>query len=274
MAGEQNIANSAQDVRIKIGEFAAKLREIHDELGGRIDTLASADSGLWIGTTPPTDLAAFSGWVNTTNETVDFLYNAGTLQAPDWVSILSQTKRPGTFGVPYKTTESINGRQVWAVDLSLGNLPNKTLKLVSIPASVLTSWGTTAERWIDVGSSYAFSNALDKVVSLPYSTLLEGVPDVVEWDQDAVYLEGDIVLRKGDVYRAKWYTQDDKPDKNDGPYEVWENLGPSETADIPRLYNVSDMIDVYIDSDMLAVRTTSNRTGYQGRVTLKYLLAQ
>lgn len=274
MAGEQSISDSAQDVRTKIGEFAAKLKDVHSELGGRLDALANSGAGLWIGNTPPIDLIAYSGWVNTSTQPTDLLYNSGTPELPTWVSVLSKTTRPGAFGVQYKTTEIINDREVWAVDLSLGNLPNKTLKLIGIPSSVLSTWGATSERWIDTSSSYAFSNALNKTVPLPYSTLLEGVPDVVEWDDDAVYLEGDLVLRKGDVYQARWYTQDDNPDKNDGANEVWINLGSEDTADVPRLYNVSDMIDVYVDSDMVAVRTTSNRTGYQGRITLKYLMAQ
>lgn len=275
MAGEQqqSIANSALDVRTKIGEFAAKLRDIHVELGGRIDNLVSNASGLWIGPTPPTDLLAYSGWVNTSSETIDLLYNAGTLQSPNWVSILSESKRPATFGVPYKTPESINGRDVWAVDLSLGYLPNNTLKLVPIPPAVLSSWGPVSERWIDQSSTFAFSEAMSRVIPLPYTVLMKGSADVPVWDKFVQYTTGSYVQLNNVAYEANQTTTNDDPSKNSGVGGVWTDLGPIDSAPVPRLNNVSDVTEIYLDNDMMAVRTASNRTDYQGRVTIKYLLA-
>jgi hypothetical protein len=273
MAGDQSIANSAQDVRTKIGEFAAKLRDIHDELGGRIDELASTGSGLWIGNTPPTDLTAYSGWVNTSNEDVDLLYNAGTIQTPVWTSILARTNRPGTFGVPYKTTETIGGRVVWAVDMSLGNLPNATIKLVSIPPEVLSSWGTVSERWLDLSNCYAYEAGSGTVLPLPYSLIVESEPDVPTWDKDSVYLENDYVIRQGRAYQAKWYTENDKPENNSGQYDVWTDLGPVDSANIPMRRGTNDTSELFLKNSFVHVRTTSNRTGYQGVVCIKYLKA-
>lgn len=53
------------------------------------------------------------------------------------------------------------------------------------------------------------------------------------WDSSAVYIGGDMVSYQGQRYRAKWWTQGEKPDSSD----VWENLGimdgePSQTADV------------------------------------------
>jgi hypothetical protein len=41
------------------------------------------------------------------------------------------------------------------------------------------------------------------------------------WDKTAVYTGGDIVSYEGCQYRAKWWTQGEKPDSSD----VWEDLG-------------------------------------------------
>lgn len=274
MAGDKSVANSAQDVRIKIGEFAAKLKDINDELSGRIDQAVGGASRIWIGDNPPTNTTNFVGWVKTSQNNLDFLYNTGTVTEPEWTTVLAKTERPDTFGVPYRTSEFINGRQVWAVDLSLGNLPNNTLKLVSIPPSVLSAWGTISERWIDVSRSYAYSPGSLRSIPLPYITLLEGSPDIPTWDRQTPYIEGTQVAFKGFAYQAKWYTQNDDPEKNSGQYDVWINLGTLEDANIPRMNNLSDVVEIYIDDDMMAVKTTSNRTEFQGVVVLKYLTSE
>lgn len=45
-----------------------------------------------------------------------------------------------------------------------------------------------------------------------------------EWDRGEVYTGGDIVSYKGQLYRAKWWTQGEQPGKSD----VWESLGTTE----------------------------------------------
>lgn len=45
-----------------------------------------------------------------------------------------------------------------------------------------------------------------------------------EWEHGAVYTGGDIVSYKGQLYRAKWWTQGEQPGKSD----VWESLGTTE----------------------------------------------
>lgn len=57
------------------------------------------------------------------------------------------------------------------------------------------------------------------------------------WDNDAVYIGGDTVSYQGRQYRARWWTQGEKPDSSD----VWEDLGitdgtpaqPAGVANIP-----------------------------------------
>lgn len=57
------------------------------------------------------------------------------------------------------------------------------------------------------------------------------------WDKTAVYTGGDIISYQGCLYRAKWWTQGEKPDSSD----VWEDLGivdqnptnPEGTANAP-----------------------------------------
>lgn len=48
------------------------------------------------------------------------------------------------------------------------------------------------------------------------SELLHGT-----WDSDAVYIGGDTVSYQGRQYRARWWTQGERPDSSD----VWEDLG-------------------------------------------------
>ena len=57
------------------------------------------------------------------------------------------------------------------------------------------------------------------------------------WEKTSVYTGGDIVSYQGCLYRAKWWTQGEKPDSSD----VWEDLGivdgkptiPEDTANAP-----------------------------------------
>ena len=58
-----------------------------------------------------------------------------------------------------------------------------------------------------------------------------------EWSAEAVYTGGETVSYNGRLYRAKWWTQGEKPDSSD----VWEDLGildgepvqPAGTANVP-----------------------------------------
>lgn len=81
----------------------------------------------------------------------------------------------------------------------------------------------------DEGSAYS---------DVPSETELS-VPEtsVRAWDSSAVYTGGDTVSYQGRRYRAKWWTQGEKP----GSSDVWEDLGitngeptqPADVSDIP-----------------------------------------
>ncbi len=60
-------------------------------------------------------------------------------------------------------------------------------------------------------------------------SLLAAAKDYDAWDRDAVYTGGDIVRYKGQLYRAKWWTQGEQPDKSD----VWEGLGTTDAGKQP-----------------------------------------
>lgn len=71
------------------------------------------------------------------------------------------------------------------------------------------------------------------------SAIKPSVPEtpVEAWDSAAVYTGGDIVSYQRRIYRAKWWTQGEKPDSSD----VWEELGitgseltqPSDVSNTP-----------------------------------------
>lgn len=268
MAGDGTIVTSAQGVSAQITEFAAKLRTIHDELNSRINQ--NTTSSLWIGETPPTDLNRYNGWVKTTQTDVDLLYNQGTVTTPDWQSVLRTINRPVTTRTPFKTSERVGGRIVWAVDIDVGYLPDNALKMVALPTEVTSVWGAVSERWIDVGNSSAYNLATEMVIPLPFNTMIAGDPDVLTWIDNVDYFPGDYVLRIGRAYRANSANKK-KPPEEDFAANYWEDLGPKETAIVPRKMNKDDLVDVYLKNTSVFVKTTANRADYVGKVRVKYL---
>lgn len=172
MSNETPLSSNTQNLTSRIAEFATRLRDVHDELGTRIDAIVSA--GVWIGPQPPTDPSAYNAWAKITAVDYDFLVNAGTAVDPIWTSILRTVKRPAAFGVPFKTSERRDGRIVWAVDVDMGVLPNNTVKVVQLPPAVTTAWSGTSERWIDTSNSYAYDAVNDYVYPLPMTSQLTG----------------------------------------------------------------------------------------------------
>lgn len=65
--------------------------------------------------------------------------------------------------------------------------------------------------------------------ALSASEALNPTPAAKAWDSAAVYNGGDTVSYSGRVYRAKWWTQGEKPDSGD----VWEDLGITEGEPTP-----------------------------------------
>lgn len=269
MAETGTIVTSAQGVSAQISEFAIKLRQIHDELNSRIDQNSTAS--LWIGETPPTDLYRYNGWVKTTQTDVDLLYNQGTVTTPDWQSVLRTTHRPTTMGTPFKTSERVGTRIVWAVDIDVGYLPATTLKMVPLPTTVTSVWGSLSERWLDVANCSAYNPGTDTVIPLPFNTMVAGDPDVLQWTSGVSYQIGDYVLRLGRAYRAQSSNNNQTPESKSGAGQPWEDLGPSETAAVPRKMNKDDLVDIYLKGTSVFVKTTANRADFIGKVRVKYL---
>lgn len=79
-----------------------------------------------------------------------------------------KTKIPGSFSVPYRTNDVLNGKPVWAVRLNVGALPNATAKLVAIPAAIMNVWGPISERWLDLNNSYAYLTSANQSIPIPW----------------------------------------------------------------------------------------------------------
>lgn len=85
------------------------------------------------------------------------------------------------------------------------------------------------------------SKESDSLPQLPSES--EPVPTethVKAWDAGAVYNGGDKVSYRGRIYRAKWWTQGEKPDSGD----VWEDLGITDGELAPP----TDVINTPIDA--------------------------
>jgi hypothetical protein len=178
-----------------------------------------------------------------------------------------------SFGIPYFTGVTIGDQEVWAVLLDFGALPNATTKMLTIPAEITSVWGGSGNYWIDTAQSFAHDSEIDVTVPLPYTTLLGGTPDLPKWNKNDVYVEGNMVSHKGNAYEANWYTVDVKPDKNSDQYEAWTDLGPLDEADVPLKGGETEVIELYIDSGMVVVRTTTNRLSFEAVIAINYIQA-
>lgn len=83
---------------------------------------------------------------------------------------LDEIKSDVSLDVPYRTNDLLNGREVWAVKLDFGVLPNNSIKIMTIPASITSVWGQPGERWIDVSQSYAYRESDGLSIPLPHVT--------------------------------------------------------------------------------------------------------
>lgn len=97
----------------------------------------------------------------------------------------------------------------------------------SSPESALNSSKTETHESVTPEESGAYSDFSSSI-----NTSVPEIP-VKAWDSGAVYTGGDIVSYQGRRYRAKWWTQGEKPDSSD----VWENIGiadggPTQPADV------------------------------------------
>jgi len=59
-------------------------------------------------------------------------------------------------------------------------------------------------------------------VTVPSPSICVGI----EWNASASYSTGNKASYNGNVYQAKWWTQNDRPDLKSGPNDVWALVGP------------------------------------------------
>jgi len=99
---------------------------------------------------------------------------------------------PSGFGVPYQTSQTLNGNPIYAIRLSLSALPNASSASISIPASVTSVWDVE-NSWIETSQSFVKGTLSDKVLPLPYLDVLS-LSDGIQ-----VHLEtaGQVVITTG-----------------------------------------------------------------------------
>ncbi|TQV81443.1 S8 family serine peptidase [Aliikangiella coralliicola] len=58
------------------------------------------------------------------------------------------------------------------------------------------------------------------------SEVVDGCDGLAAWESSKVYHSGDEVSYNGNKYRANWWSRNDNPEQNSGPWQVWTKLGP------------------------------------------------
>ena len=75
------------------------------------------------------------------------------------------------------------------------------------------------------------------------------------WDTNKVYVAGDTATYEGKDYKAKWWTQGEKP----GVADVWQLIGTSTTPSNPsnNTYPAWDSSKVYVSGDLVSYESNS-----------------
>ncbi|SKA13095.1 Carbohydrate binding domain-containing protein [Chitinophaga eiseniae] len=71
-------------------------------------------------------------------------------------------------------------------------------------------------------SSFAGNDKIQPDITVYLKNNHTIAPAPREWNASTVYAAGDIVVYKGRMYKAKWWTQGETP----GSSTVWQDLGP------------------------------------------------
>ena len=64
-----------------------------------------------------------------------------------------------------------------------------------------------------------------------------------QWQFDAVYKIGNVVLHDGTQYEAKWWTKGDNPEQNSGQWEVWKKKEACDSTDVTELADTPELVD-------------------------------
>jgi len=88
----------------------------------------------------------------------------------------------------------------------------------AIANAVLGSYSLTAKATDDLGQS-----TTSPAVTV---TVIANSCSVAAWSSTPAYSTGNRVSKGGTVYEAKWWTQNNDPVTNSGPYDVWKVIGP------------------------------------------------
>lgn len=107
----------------------------------------------------------------------------------------------------------------WANDTQLGEVTQSPFQWSWTPVKV----GETTLKAIatdDKGSTG--TSGLLKVTVVETSGPCSGVAN---WDASTAYQKGNTVKKDNQLYKAKWWTQNENPTTNSGTFQVWEKLG-------------------------------------------------
>ncbi len=82
--------------------------------------------------------------------------------------------------------------------------------------------------------AYGISNisAAGTTISFTYTAPVTPSCTTPAWDAAAIYTNGMEASYANNKYRARWWTQNNRPDLNSGAGQVWELLGPCGSANI------------------------------------------
>lgn len=100
---------------------------------------------------------------------------------------------------------------------------------------------------------------LTKAATLKVSTSsISTTATYAAWDTNKVYVAGDTVTCEGKDYKAKWWTQGEKP----GVADVWGLIGTSTTPTTPsnpsnNTYPVWDSSKTYVSGDMVSYESNN-----------------
>ncbi|HIF9337457.1 TPA: chitinase C-terminal domain-containing protein [Photobacterium damselae] len=97
--------------------------------------------------------------------------------------------------------------------------------------------------------------------------------NLAEWEAGKVYVGGDQVQQNSKAYKANYWTQNNSPDKNTGPYDEWNLIDSCDTDTTPPTDNVLPSIDitaptsnqVFTTGDLVTL--SANATDSDGSVT-------
>lgn len=159
--------------------------------------------------------------------------NGSTNQAPT-VSITSPTNG-ASFTAPASITISANAADADGSILRVEFYNGSTLIASDNSSPYSISWTNVAAGTYSI-TARAFDNAGASTTSAAVSITVSSSNNnntncsAAAWSATQVYVGGNMASYNGRNYRAKWWTQGERPDLNTGVGLPWEDLGPCAGA--------------------------------------------